>query len=147
VNDPAAHDALARWLAYAHPAWMAASIALAAAALRSGIRLRRGRQRRARRGPDDLRRHLRLAKPAVMMIFVGFAGGPASMWWLRGREPFDTAHALAGCTALVLFAGAAAMGRRLERRRGRPLDAHAALALLAVLAAGVAAVTGFVLLP
>jgi hypothetical protein len=147
VSDPAAHEGLARWLAYGHPLWMLGSIALAALALRSGLRLRRARRGGARRTGADVRRHLSLAKPAIVLLLAGFAAGPASMAWLRGREPFGTAHGWIGALAIALFVAAAALGRRLERGRGRPLDAHAALAALAVLAAAAAALTGFVLLP
>jgi len=147
VTDPAAQEGLARWLAYGHPLWMLAAISLAALALRSGLALRSARRRRERRRPEDLRRHLALAKPALVMVAVGFAGGPLSMAFLRGREPFGTAHAWIGVAALVLFAAAGVLGRRLEHGHGRPLDAHALLATLAVLAAAAAALTGFVLLP
>ncbi|MEB2344663.1 MAG: DUF4079 family protein [Deltaproteobacteria bacterium] len=147
MTDPAAQGGLARWLAYAHPAWMLAALTLAALALRSGLALRRARRLRVRRRPEDLRRHLAVAKPALVMVAAGFAGGPLSMAWLRGREPFATAHAWIGVAALLLFVAAGILGRRLERGRGRPRDAHALLATLALLAAAGAALTGFVLLP
>lgn len=147
MTDPAAHEGLARWLAWGHPLWMAGALALAALALRSGLALRSARRRGLRRDPAALRRHLALAKPAVAAVVIGFAGGPLSMALLRGREPFGTAHAWIGLLALALFAGAALLGRRLEHGRGRPLDAHAALATLAVLVAAASALTGFVLLP
>jgi hypothetical protein len=147
VTDLAAQEGLARWLAYAHPLWMIAAIGLATLALRSGLALRGARRRGERRRAPELRRHLALAKPALLLVVLGFAGGPLSMAWLRGREPFGTAHAWIGSTALVLFVAAGILGRRLERGRGRPLDAHALLATLAVLAAAAAALTGFVLLP
>jgi hypothetical protein len=147
VNDPAAHAGLARWRAYAHPVWMAASIALAGLARRNGLALRRARRRHGRRDPSALRAHLALAKPAVVALLIGFCAGPLSMVLLRGRDPFETAHGWIGATAIVLFVSAAWLGRRLERGRSRAVDAHALLALLAVLAAGVAALAGFVLLP
>jgi hypothetical protein len=147
VTDPAAQEGLARWLAYGHPLWMLAALSLAALALRSGLALRSARRRGARRAPGAVRRHLALAKPALGMVAVGFVAGPLSMAWLRDREPFGTAHAWVGTATVVLFLAAGLLGRRLERGRGRPLDAHALLATLAVLAAGVAALTGFVLLP
>jgi hypothetical protein len=147
VTDPAAQDGFVRALAYAHPLWMLASIALAALALRSGLALRSARRRGVRRRPEELRRHLALAKPAIAFVAIGFLGGPLSMAFLRGREPFATAHGWIGMTALALFVAAFVLGRRLEQGRGRPLDAHAALATLAVLAAAAAALTGFVLLP
>jgi hypothetical protein len=69
------------------------------------------------------------------------------MVWLREREAFETAHAWLGSATLALFAATALLGRRLERGRGRPLDAHALCGLLAALLAFATAVAGFVLLP
>jgi len=126
---------------------MAISIGFAARALRSGLAMRRARHRRCTRHPGDVRRHLARAKPAVLLVLVGFAGGPISMAWLRGRAPFESAHGRIGLVAAALFAATALLGRRLERGRGRPLEAHAVLALCALLAAGLAAATGIVLLP
>ena len=147
MNDPAAHEGLARWLAYAHPLWMVVSIGVAGLALRKGLALRRARLRHTRREPGALRSHLALAKPAVAMLLVGFLAGPLSMATLRGREPFETAHGWIGATTIVLFVATAWMGRQLELRRSRSVDTHALLAALAMLAAAVAALTGLVLLP
>ncbi len=147
MSDPASHDALTRALAYGHPLWMSVAIAMAALAARSGLRMRRARRLGERRDPGDRTRHLRIAKTAVVLITLGAGGGPLSMALLRGRDPFETAHAWIATLALVLFLSTAWLGRQLERGRGRPLDAHALLAALALLCAGVAAVTGFVLLP
>lgn len=126
---------------------MLASLVVAFAALRAGMRLRQARLGRARRDPAQRARHLRLARPAVWLVLLGFAGGPVSMLWLRGERPFGTAHAVAGCLAAALFVAAAVLGRRLESGRGRPVGAHALLGVLAMLAAALAAVAGFVLLP
>ena len=147
MSDPASRDALTRALAYGHPLWMSAALATAALAARSGLRMRRARRLGTRRDPAERGRHLHRAKLAVALVTLGAAGGPLSMALLRNREPFETAHAWFATLALVLFLATAWFGRRLERGRGRPLDAHALLAALALLAAGVAAVTGFVLLP
>lgn len=147
MSDPASHDALTRALAYGHPLWMSAALATAALAARSGLRMRHARRLGTRRDPADRARHLRLAKMAVALITFGAAGGPLSMVWLRGREPFETAHAAIAMLALALFLTTAWLGRRLESGRGRPRRAHAFVAALALLCAGVAAVTGFVLLP
>ena len=147
MSDPASHDAVTRALAYGHPLWMSVALATAALAARSGLRMRRARRLGTRRDPADRSRHLRLAKLAVVLIVFGAGGGPLSMVWLRGRAPFETAHAAVALLALGLFIATAWLGRRLERGRGRPLDAHATVAALALLCAGVAAVTGFVLLP
>jgi len=135
------------WLAWAHPAWMVASLAAAGLAARAGLALRRERVRGLRRSPGGRERHLRYAKPAVAMVAVGFLGGPPSMWWLRGREPFDTLHFLLGSAALALFLTTAVLGHRLERGRGRPREVHAACGAAALLLALAAAVAGFILLP
>ncbi len=145
--DPTGHDALLRWLAYGHPLWMATSLGVAAFALRAGLRLRGKRLEHERRSAAERRRHVRLGKTAVALVLVGFGGGPLSMALLRGREPFGTAHALAGCLTVLLFASLAVLGRRLETGRGRPLGAHALLALAACLAAALSFATGLVLLP
>ncbi len=126
---------------------MLSSITLAFFALRAGLELRRRRLQGARREAGLMRRHLRLAKPAVVLILIGFAGGPVSSFLLRGWQPFERFHAYLGLLAASLFTGAAVLGRRLERGRGRAVDAHGWLGVLALLAAALAAVAGFVLLP
>ncbi len=126
---------------------MAVGLAFAAGALRTGLRIRSSRVQRVRREPDLRRKHLRLAKTAVVLVLVGSVGGPLSMVFLRGRPPFATAHAWVGLSAVVLFAATAWFGRELEQNRRRERDTHAALALLSALAAAAAFVTGFVLLP
>lgn len=126
---------------------MLVSIALAVLTLRAGLALRRARLGRAPRSPELRRRHLRLAKPAVVLVLIGFVGGPVSAIWLRGWEPFTSFHGLLGLAVALLFAAAALLGRRLERGRSRAFEAHARLGALAVLGAAIAAVAGFVLLP
>jgi hypothetical protein len=126
---------------------MVASLGVVALALRAGLRLRRARFGREPRTPDLRRAHLRFAKPAIALIGVGFLSGPISAAWLRDWTPFATFHAWLGILAAALFLAVAIVGRRLEQHRGRPADAHAILAGLAVLAAAVAVVAGLVLLP
>ncbi len=126
---------------------MLASLLLAALALRSGLALRRSRQRRAPREPGMRPRHLRLARPAVLLIALGGVLGPVSSVWLRGWEPLHSLHGVLGLGVLLLFGAAALLGRRLETGRARAFDAHALLGTLAVLMAALAAVAGFVLLP
>ena len=126
---------------------MVASLAVVSLALRAGLRLRRARLGRARKTPDLLRAHLRLAKPAVALIGIGLLGGPISAVWLRGWTPLASFHAWLGLLAAALFLAAAILGRRLERGRSRAVDAHAIAAGLAALAAAVAVVAGLVLLP
>jgi hypothetical protein len=126
---------------------MLASLGLAALALRSGLRLRRARRGRAPRGPELRRRHLRLAKPAAVLVLVGFVGGPISQVWLRGGEPLSTLHGAIGLLVAALFAAAAVLGHRIEEGRSRAFDVHAACGAAAVLLGALAAVAGFVLLP
>jgi hypothetical protein len=147
VTDPSAHDPLTRLLAFGHPLWMSVSIAIAVFAARSGLQMRNARRLGTRRNATTRSRHLRTAKLAVALIAIGFTSGPLSMALLRGRDPFETAHAWIATLALGLFATAALIGRRLERGRSQARDVHALVAALALLAAGVAAMTGWVLLP
>lgn len=90
---------------------------------------------------------MRLAKPAVALVLVGFAAGPLSAALLRDWTPFASFHGLAGGVAALLFVAAAIQGRRLERGRGDARQAHALSGALALLLALTAAVAGFVLLP
>jgi len=158
--DAATYDATAFWLAHAHPAWMLAAIALAALALRAGLRLRalRGGREGAGAAATEARaalraRHILLGKIAVLAIGLGFGGGIVSVVWLRGWQVFGSAHGLVACAALALFFCTALLGRRLEKAiesgagHGRTRQRHAALGLLALLAAAAAFGTGFVLLP
>jgi Protein of unknown function (DUF4079) len=123
------------------------AVGLALLTLRAGLAVRRARLGRTPRDPSLRRRHLRLAKPAVALVLIGFLAGPLSAVWLRGWEPFHSFHGGLGVTVAALFTAAAVMGRRLERGRGSARTAHAWLGALAVLGAAVAAVAGFVLLP
>ncbi len=147
MNDPSAHDSLTRLLAFAHPLWMSVSIAIAVLAARSGLRMRNARRFGTRRDPATRARHLRTAKLAVTLVAVGFVTGPLSMAFLRGRDPFETAHAWIATLALTFFVATALLGRGLERGRSQSRDLHALVAAFALLAAGVAAMTGWVLLP
>lgn len=126
---------------------MLGSLGLAALAFQVGFGMRRARLRSQRREPATRRSHLRVAKPAVVLLVLGFALGPLSMWKLRARDPFESVHGWLGVLAASLFVATGCLGRRLERGRSRRLDTHALLGALALLAAALAAVAGFVLLP
>lgn len=126
---------------------MVVALACAFAALRAGLALRRAKRTGAPGRRALLVQHLRVAKPAVALLLVGFALGPASMIWLRGSEPFSTLHAGLGSLAAALFIAAAAIGHRMEEGKGGSADAHAIAGIAALLAAAAAAVAGFVLLP
>jgi len=126
---------------------MVASIALAGLTLRSGLALRRSRLGRLRRTPEMRPRHLRLARPAVVLLLLGFVGGPVSSVWLRSWDAFGTFHSAAGLAAAVLFAGAALLGHRIQVHHSKAFDAHALAGGLALLVGALAAVAGFILLP
>ena len=126
---------------------MVVSILLCGAALRAGLVLRRARRFGGPRRPGARAAHLRVAKPAAVAVLIGFLGGPISAVALRDWEPFRTFHSGVGLVAAALFVATAVLGRRLERGTARPVDAHALLGMLAMLAAVVGAVAGFVLMP
>ncbi|MBT38719.1 MAG: DUF4079 family protein [bacterium] len=126
---------------------MTVGLSLAALAFRAGVGLRRTRLGRLQQTPEMRAGHLRFAKPAVLMLLVGFIGGPISWVWLRGGEPLGTFHGFVGLVVAALFAAAAVVGHRIEKRRTRAYDVHAVLGGLAILFAALATVAGFVLLP
>jgi Protein of unknown function (DUF4079) len=126
---------------------MLASLALATATLRAGLRLRAARLRGARGLAAARRRHLRLAKLSVPMLFAGFLAGPASAVWLRGWDPFATLHSWIAIVAVLLFAATAWLGRQLEHGDVGRREIHGRLAIAALLAGAAALGTGFVLLP
>lgn len=126
---------------------MTATLLLAAATLRLGFRLRSMRHAKQRRPPELRRRHLRLAKITIPFVVVGFLSGPISALLLRDWTPFGSFHAWIATASALLFLAAAVVGRKLERGQSRSLDLHGLLGLAAVLAAGLSAIAGFVLLP
>ena len=129
---------------------MIVALVLIVLALRLGLRLRQQRQGRA--GPERpraqlLAAHVRLAKPAVVLVLVGFAIGPLSAVMLRDWEPFSKLHGWLGLVAALLFALAAYWGHALEKGQSRNAGRHGVTAGVALLIAAVGAVAGFVLLP
>src|SRR5262249_57316978 len=117
-------EGLARVLAWAHPAWRRGWLAVAAAALRLGLRMRRARRAGARRPPELRRRHLRLARPAVLALLVGFTAGPISSVALRGWDAFASFHGFAGLAAAALFAAAGLLGHPIAPRPSRAAAPH-----------------------
>jgi len=147
LADRTGHDALAFYLAYLHPLWMLGSLGLAVIALRAGLALRRARRLGQRRSAEAYRRHLRVAKPTLVLLVLGFAAGIASSVLLRGWDAFGTAHSVVASTALASFLATGTLGWRLEHGRSRAVEWHARFAALSVLLAAAALGTGFVLLP
>jgi Protein of unknown function (DUF4079) len=126
---------------------MLVALGVASAALRSGLRLRTARRRHRPPPPGERPRHLRLAKTAVVLVWTGFGLGALSAAFLRGFDPFASAHGWLALSAALLFVATALTGRTLERGGQRLRDVHAVLALSSVALAAAALGTGFVLLP
>ena len=126
---------------------MVLSLSVSLLTWRAGLALRRARLGPGKRTKEMRERHLRIAKRAVAMDFAGFFLGVGSAWFLRNWIPFQTAHAWIGLAATSLFVSSAVVGRRIELGQSRAIELHARLTLAAMLAAGLAAFTGFVLLP
>lgn len=126
---------------------MLTGLGLALLALRSGLALRRTRLGRLRRPPALRPAHLRFARPAVVLLLIGFTGGPISALWLRGWEPFETFHGLVGLAAAGLFGAGGWLGHQLATGRSRSFEVHALLGVLGVAAGALAALAGFSLLP
>ncbi len=126
---------------------MTIALLLAVATLRSGLAMRSRRRRGLRPVVEDRKRHLRLAKPTVVMIWVGFVAGLVSSTQLRGWELLDTAHGWISLLSLALFTATAWLGRQLEQGARRDPEPHAWCALAATFGAVASLGTGFVLLP
>ncbi len=133
------------WLAYLHPVAMIATLALGILVLREGLRIRRSRLQAA---PVRSARHRKLAKVFVPLAALGFATGPASMTWLRGKDVFDSVHSLLALAAVSGLIAGGLLGLRLERQADHRIRAlHsicAGIGLLIGLATGVA---GIAILP
>ena len=136
-----------RVLAFGHPLWMVASLAIAIATARLGLIIRRRRAKREKVDRALRDRHLRLGKTAITMIAVGFVSGPLSMLFFRQREWLDSFHSILGIIVLGLFAWTGWSGRALARGNRDARDIHRIAAAGAIGFAFVAAVAGFVLLP
>ncbi len=155
MTDRDLTDALAWWLAYAHPAFMVATLVLVGITLRSGLQLRSGRRARTRgrrragappRG-QTRKRHLRFAKPAVVLVLLGSVTGPISSTLLRGWDFLGSFHGVVGGVVIALYATAGILGLRLERVQSQDRETHGVVGLLAGLLSGLAAIAGFILLP
>jgi hypothetical protein len=116
------------------------------AVLRIGLKMRQRRLVGTRPDPSLLRRHLRLAKPAIFLAIFGFIGGTLSSTLIRDWALLESAHGILGLIVACLFGVTAFLGFRVERGEGEP-GVHGLVGVLAILSASLAAVAGFVLLP
>ena len=140
-------EELPRWMAYGHPVLMFLSVGIAGTALRFGLKMRRARQRQGNRVATDRPRHLLYGKIAVGLISFGIVGGAVSMGLIRGEETFQSFHSWVASAVVVLFIATAIIGHKLEAGDRSVVEAHALFGVLACLAAAVATVAGFILLP
>lgn len=136
-----------RLLAFVHPAWMVASLALALATARLGIEIRRRRNRGRPVGPALRERHLRLGRLAIALVATGAVLGPLSMAGLRGRPVFDSFHGVLGLVVAGLFLWTGYSGRALSKGDQAARGLHRLVAAAAIGGALLEAVAGFVLLP
>ena len=136
-----------RVLAFAHPAWMVAAIAVAIATARMGLEIRRRRAKGKPPGRELRDRHLRFGKRAIAMVVVGFAAGPPSMIYLRERAWLDSFHAVLGVIVLGLFLWTGWSGRALANGDSEARDVHRIAAAAAIASALASAIAGFTLLP
>lgn len=138
---------LLRMLAFVHPSWMVATLALAVWTARLGLEIRRRRAGRQAVGPELRRRHLRLGRLTLSGVALGFGLGPVSMFLFRDRAVFESFHGVLGLIVLGLFAWTGWSGRALRRGDEQARDVHRLAAAASIGAAMLSAVAGFTLLP
>ncbi|MBY0400007.1 DUF4079 family protein [Myxococcota bacterium] len=136
-----------RLLAFLHPAWMIAAIALALATASLGLRIRKQRAAGRVVSASLRRRHLYLGKLAIAVVVAGFVLGPVSMALLRHRAVFDSFHGIVGIVVAGLFLWTGHSGRALARGDASMRGLHRAVAGISIAAALLSAVAGFALLP
>jgi hypothetical protein len=136
-----------RLLAFGHPLWMLASLALAVATARLGLEIRRRRAAGRPIGAALRGRHLRLGRAAIALVWVGFGLGAISMVALRDRAAFESFHGILGIIVSGLFAWTGWTGRALARGDGSVRGLHRGVAAASIAVALLSAVAGFVLLP
>jgi len=142
-----AHATTLRLLAFLHPVWMVASLVLAIATARLGLRIRARRAAGRPVGAALHHLHLRLGKAAVLLVFAGFVLGPVSMAVFRDRAIFESFHGILGVIVTGLFAWTGGSGRALARGDATARGLHRGVAAAAIGAALLSAVAGFTLLP
>ncbi len=129
---------------------MTATLALGLFLLVIGLRIRK--QRRQGPGPGTARlaaMHMRLGRWFIGFLAGGYIMGLTGMWFSLREPIFETGHSYFGTLTLILFMGAAYLGRKLRLRPGRDdfRQLHVFCAFLAMFAALVVAFLGFQLLP
>ncbi|HPG26693.1 MAG TPA: DUF4079 family protein [Myxococcota bacterium] len=138
---------LRRILAFAHPAWMIGSLALAVFTARLGLEIRRRRRVGEPIGAALRARHLAFGRRTLGLVAAGFVLGAVSMVGLRERALLDSFHGVLGEIVAGLFAWTGWSGRALARGDQEARDIHRLAAAGAIAFSAVSAIAGFVLLP
>ena len=94
---------LRRILAFAHPAWMIGSLALAVFTARLGLEIRRRRRVGEPIGAALRARHLAFGRRTLGLVAAGFVLGAVSMVGLRERALLDSFHGVLGVIVGWLF--------------------------------------------
>jgi hypothetical protein len=139
-------------LAYLHPILQVLVLLMAFATLRLGLALKRHRlrQRFLQNRRQIFQRHTQLGLICLGCLLGGYLLGIGSMFWLRQRLPFRSAHFFFSTIALLLFLGGGYTGWRLKygtKKYADVRDIHSFLVYLGLFLALGAAVMGFILLP
>lgn len=134
-------------LPWLHPALVLVAIACTLPALRLGLRMRTSRLRATPRPKAWWHRHLRWGRVALWTGGVGAVLGPLT--WVLWREEalLSTLHGRVGTVTAVLAALTGLFGRQVALGRPRWRPAHGLVAVLALMGALVALLTGLELLP
>jgi cytochrome bd-type quinol oxidase subunit 2 len=135
------------WVSFIHPAIAAVGLVLAFMSMRRGLVIRDARVKRQPVPALAPRRHVSLARPAVILLVVSFGLGLLSAVFLRGFKPLDTTHGWLALAAAVCFAGTGLIGTGLTKDKAKRRGLHVAFSLLGLMIGFVAALTGIELLP
>jgi len=123
------------------------AIAGALTTLRLGLRMRGARLRAQQRPKAWWRRHVRWGRAALWLGLFGALLGPLTWVGLRGEALLSSLHGRVGLATALLAAVTGLLGRSVARGRGELRGAHGLAAVLAVMGALVALLTGLELLP
>jgi Protein of unknown function (DUF4079) len=144
---------MTEWLAFLHPVWQSAGIALGFIALRAGLALRRGRRTPPlyeRTRAEQRSRHVRLGKCCLWVLASGYFLGLSELSWLRGEPILRSAHFYFATLSLGLFIWGVMYGFLMWRKGAACAqwrDLHGFLLPLALLLMVIVGLLGLKLLP
>jgi hypothetical protein len=135
------------WVSFVHPVVSTAGLVLCWLALRLGLAAREARLKRPAQVESARGRHLRLARPSVLLILLSFPMGLGSAVFVRDLKPLDTAHGWLAAGATACFLATAVLGATLAKGDPKRRGPHVALSLLGSFLGLIAGLTGIELLP